>query len=173
MFMESSYLNVISILLYLILIFLAVTLTVTGAMVIIARLTRRIDEKKEIVRNRNVGIALVFSSFLWAIGNLTLQSIRPIMNSWYTLYSRGFDFGRGVTFALKIIGSLLIALGFGAVAIFLSIRVLMVLHRKIDEWEEIKNGNLAVAITISVTVVVVGMFFQPVVNAVIATVLRI
>lgn len=173
MFLESSYLSILSILLYLVLIFLSVILTVGGSMIIIGRLTRDIDERKEIVENRNLGIALVFGSFIWAIGSLCLQTIRPIMNDWYTTFARGFDLGTGLAFGLKILVSLGLALVFGALVIFLSIRALMVFHRRIHEWEEIRKGNLAVAVTISVTVVVVGLFFQPVVSAVISAIFRI
>jgi hypothetical protein len=173
MFLESAYLNVLSILLYLVLIFLSVILTVGGSMLIIARLTREIDEKKEIVDNRNVGIALVFGSFIWAIGNLCLQTVRPIMNDWYTTFTRGFDLETGLAFGLKIVVSLSLALVFGGLVIFVSIRALMFLHRRINEWKEIQKGNLAIAVTIAVTVIVVGMFFQPVVSAVISALLRL
>ena len=43
----------------------------------------------------------------------------------------------------------------------------MVLTRSINEWEEIKDGNHAVAIIISVTVVVVGMFFESIISTIV------
>ena len=48
----------------------------------------------------------------------------------------------------------------------------MILIKDIDEWEEIKQGNIAVAIVISITVVVVGMFFESIVSYIVINIFR-
>jgi uncharacterized BrkB/YihY/UPF0761 family membrane protein len=136
-----------------------------GSMIIITHLTRRtIYVKEEIVKNRNIGIALVLSSFIWTIGRMCIETIRPIMNVWYNTYASGFSLKSVLIFMLGILGSLLIALIVGAIIVFLSMRILMVINKDINEWEEIKRGNTAVALIISITVVVVGMFFESIVS---------
>jgi uncharacterized BrkB/YihY/UPF0761 family membrane protein len=136
-----------------------------GSMIIITHLTRRtIYVKEEIVKNRNIGIALVLSSFIWTIGRMCIETIRPIMNVWYNTYASGFSLKSVLIFVLGILGSLLIALIIGAIIVFLSMKVLMVINKDINEWEEIKRGNTAVALIISITVVVVGMFFESIVS---------
>lgn len=162
---ETSHLELFSTILYLLLIFLSVIISVMGSMIMITYLTRRtIYVKEEIVKNRNFGIALVLSSFIWTIGRMCIETIKPIMNVWYNTYASGFSLKSVLIFILGILGSLLIALVIGAIIVFLSIKILMVINKDINEWEEIKRGNTAVALIISITVVVVGMFFESIVS---------
>ncbi len=46
-------------------------------------------------------------------------------------------------------------------------KILMVINKDINEWEEIKNGNNSVAIIISITVIVIGLFFEPILSTII------
>jgi hypothetical protein len=171
MIYETPGLQILSILIYLFLIFISVIVAVMGSLVIIPLFTRKeIDEKEEIVKNRNIGIALVLGSFIWTIGRMCLEAVKPIMNAWYVNYSKGFTLVSAGKFTLGILGSLIIALLAGAITVFLAIKVLMVINKDINEWQEIKNGNTAVAVIISVTVVIVGMFFESVISAIVATI---
>jgi len=130
-------------------------------MIIISFLTRKkIHVKKEIVRNRNIGIALVLGSFIWAIGRMCFESIKPIMNIWYSTFASGFDSRTALLFAVGIVGSMLNALIIGAVVVYLSSKLLMDMTRGINSWEEMKRGNIVVGINISINVVLVGMFFE-------------
>jgi hypothetical protein len=170
---ETPSLEVISTIIYLVLVFASVILSVMGSMVILTFLTRRrIDVKEEIVYNRNIGIAMVLSSFIWTIGQMCLESIKPIMNVWYNTLGSGFTFKSGLSFAVGILGSLINALIIGALTVFLSLKVLMIINKNIDEWEEIKRGNIAVAIVISITVIVVGMFFESIISYIVTSIFR-
>jgi uncharacterized membrane protein YjfL (UPF0719 family) len=166
MIFHDTTLDVISTGVYILLIFISAVITIMGSLMIITWLTRkRMHEKEEIVRNRNVGVAIVLGSFIWTIGRMCLEAIKPIMNAWYSGWQSGFSFTSGLILAGRILASLLIALIVGAVTVYMAIKILMVLTREINEWEQIKNGNIAVAIMIGITVVVVGMFFEPVVSS--------
>lgn len=168
MIFHDTTLNVISTIVYVILILISAVITVMGSLMIIPWLTRKqIDEKEEIVQNRNVGIAIVLGSFIWTIGRMCLEAIRPIMNAWYSGWASGFSFASGLLMAGKILASLLIALLVGTFTVFMSVKILMFLTKDVNEWEEIKNGNLAVAIIIGITVIVVGMFLEPVVSSIV------
>ena len=174
MIYETHGLPLISTVIYVLLIFLSVIIAIMGSLIIIPFFTRRaIDEKKEIVKNRNIGIALVLGSFIWTIGRMCFETIHPMMDAWYSKYSVGFDFKSLLSLILGIIGSLLIALIIGALTVYLSIKLLMVLTRDINEWEEIKDGNIAVAIVLSVTVIVVGMFFESLISYIVANLFSI
>ena len=70
---------------------------------------------------------------------------------------------------LGILGAQVIALIIGAITIFIAVKILMVFTKGIDEWEEIKNGNAAVAAIISVTVIVVGMFFESIISTIVVS----
>lgn len=168
---ETTGLELLSTIIYVILIFASVILSVMGSIIILSFLTRReIDVKEEIAFNQNIGIALILSSFIWTIGRMCLESAKPIMNEWYNTWASGITFISALTFAGAILGGLLIALIFGAITVYLALKILMILIKDIDEWEEIKQGNIAVAIVISVTVVVVGMFFESIVSYIVTNI---
>lgn len=168
---ETPGIELFSTLIYLVLVFASVILAVMGSIIILTVLTRRrIDVKEEIVYNRNIGIALVLSSFIWTIGQMCLSSIKPIMNVWYGSYASGFTLKSGVIFTLGILCALLTALIISAIAIYLSLKVLMAITKRINEWQEIKQGNLAVAVVISITVIVVGMFFESIISYIITNI---
>lgn len=151
---------------YLFLIFVSVIVAVMGSLLLIRLLTRRrIDVKEEIVQNCNLGIAMVLASFIWTIGSMALETIKPIMNAWYGFFAEGgIRFAGLGAFLGRVFGSMLLALVIGAVTVMMSIKVLMVINRDINEWEEIKGGNTAVAVVLAVTVIVAGLFFQSVVS---------
>lgn len=162
---DASNLQMLSTIIYLILIFVSAIISVMGSMIILSFLTRKkIHVKEEIVRNRNIGIALVLGSFIWTIGRMCFESIKPIMNVWYNTFASGFDSRTALLFAVGIVGSMLNALIIGAIVVYLSIKLLMVMTGDINEWEEMKRGNIAVGIIISITVVVVGMFFEYIIS---------
>jgi hypothetical protein len=162
---ETPGLEIFSTIIYAFLIFVSVIISVIGSMILISFLTRReVDVKEEIVYNRNVGIAIVLGSFIWTLGRMCLESVKPIMNSWYSNYASGFTLSSALLFALGILGVLFTALTIGAITIYLAIKVLMIINKGIDEWHEIKQGNVAVAIVIGITVIVAGMFFESIIG---------
>jgi len=163
--MQTDNLQLLSTLMYLGLIFASVIISVIGSMTMISFLARKkIDVKEEIVCNRNVGMALVLGSFTWTIGRMCFQSIKPIMNIWYDRFASGFTLKPLFSFFVGIVGSLLAAIFIGAVTVYFSIKILTVITKDINEWEEMKRGNAAVGIVISITVIVAGMFFESIVS---------
>ncbi len=151
---------------YLFLIFISVIVAVMGSLLLIRFLThKRIDVKEEIVQNCNLGIALVLASFIWTIGSMALETIRPIMNAWYGSFADGGVQMPGLgVFLSKVFGAMMMALIIGAFTVMMALKVLMVINRDINEWEEIKGGNTAVAVVMAVTVTLSGLFFQSVVS---------
>ncbi|MCK4763869.1 MAG: DUF350 domain-containing protein [Candidatus Aminicenantes bacterium] len=168
MFYETPDIQFFSTIIYLVLILFSAVIAIMGSILIISFFTgRAINEKEEIVANRNIGMALVLGSFIWTIGRMCFETVKPTMNAWYSAYSAGFNIKTALKLTLGILGSQVIALIIGAVTIYISVKGLMIFTRGINEWEEIKNGNNAVAIIISVTVVVVGMFFESIISTIV------
>jgi len=168
----TDNLQLLSTIIYISLIFASVIISVMGSIIIITFLTRKkIQVKEEIVKNKNIGIALVLGSFIWTIGRMCFESIKPIMNVWYSSYASGFSTKSIFSFVLGIFGSLLAALIIGAIAVYLSIKVLTVINKDINEWEEMKLHNVAVGIVISITVIVVGMFFETIVSYIVMNII--
>ncbi|MEN8153754.1 MAG: DUF350 domain-containing protein [Acidobacteriota bacterium] len=172
---EAPQIQLISTLIYLLLIFLSVIIAIYGSLILIPFITGKFFmkfsdlrfKKFEIIKSSNIGIALVLSSFIWTIGRMCLETVKPVMNAWYYNYSTGFSFKTALKLIFGILGSLITALIIGAIAIYISIKIIMTLTKGIDEWEEIKKGNTAVAIVLSVTVIVVGMFFESIISSIV------
>lgn len=168
---ETPGIELLSTIIYLVLVFASLIISVMGSMVILSYLTRhKIDVKEEIIYNRNVGLALVLGSFIWTIGQMCISSMKPIMNVWYTQFATGFTAGTAFSFAVGILGSLLNALIIGTITVFLSLKILMVINKETDEWQEIKRGNIAIAIIISITVIVAGMFFESIISYIVTNI---
>lgn len=168
MFYETPNIQFVSTVIYFLLILISALIAVMGSIVLMSWFTSKtIDEKEEIVENRNIGMALVLASFIWTIGRMCFETIKPTMNAWYTAYSAGFNLKTIMKLTLGILGAQVIALIIGAITIFISIKILMVFTRQINEWEEVKDGNNAVAVIISVTVIIVGMFFESIISTIV------
>ncbi len=168
---ETPGLEILSTLIYLVLVFASLIISVMGSVVILSFLTRRrIDVKEEIIYNRNVGLALVLGSFIWTIGQMCLSSIKPIMNVWYTEFAGGFTAGAAFSFAFGILGAMLNALIIGTITVFLSVKILMIINKETNGWQEIKRGNTAIAIIISITVIVAGMFFESIISYIVTNI---
>ena len=102
----------------------------------------------------------MLGSFIWTIGRMCIETLKPVMNGWYNAYATGFGIKNIFMFALAVFGSLLVSLLIGALTVYLSLKMLIMINKDINEWEEIKRGNIAVAMIISITVLVVGTFFE-------------
>jgi hypothetical protein len=162
---ESFSIQLFPTIIYLILIFVSVIMAVLGSIVLLTFFTSKsIRVKEQIVEKKNIGVALVLGSFIWTIGRMCFESIKPIMNSFYMNVASGFTLKTILFFIIEIFLSLLLALLMGAIIVYLSVKLLMVITKDIDEWEEIKQKNIAIAVIISVTVIVVGMFFEAIVS---------
>ena len=164
---ENNGFNLVSTIFYFALIFTAAIISVLGSIWIMMILTRKnIQEKKEIVQRHNVGTAMVLGAFIWTIGHMCFETVKPIMNVWYINYPAGITLKTGLLFCLGVIASLLVALVSGALVVFLALKLLMGITRDINEWQEIKSGNMAVAVVIGVTVIVLGMFVESIISSV-------
>ena len=159
--------HLLSTMIYLALIFAAAIISVLGSIWIMVFLTRKsIQEKKEIIRSHNIGTAMVLGAFIWTIGHMCFETIKPIMNVWYVNYPAGINLKTGLLFFLGVIASLFVALVSGALVVFLALKLLIGITRDIDEWEEIRKGNIAVAVVIGVTVIVLGMFIESIISTI-------
>ena len=157
--------QLLSTLLYFVLLFLAAIVAVVGSVLIISFMTGKgLREKREIVQRHNIGTAVVLGAFIWTIGRICLETVKPMMNVWYSNYAGGITLAKALLFSLGVIGALLIALVVGALVVFLALKLLMIITRDIDEWKEVQEGNMAVAVVIGVTVIVVGMFFESIIS---------
>ena len=100
---QSTDLHLMSTIIYLILIFVSVIVSIVGSFLIISFFTRKsFDKKEEILKKKNIGVALVLGSFIWTIARMCLETVKPIMNAWYMNYESGFTFKTGAAFKIAL-----------------------------------------------------------------------
>jgi uncharacterized membrane protein YjfL (UPF0719 family) len=144
---------------FLILVIIALT-TVFGAMLLISVFTREIDEKKEIIEKKNIAAGIVFLSFFWSVGMIIFETISPIMQKWYDLFSPGLSFLLLLRFLLFVLIVELGALLISVVIIYFSLKLIHLITRNINEWEEIKNQNVSLALVMGAVIIFLGYVFK-------------
>jgi uncharacterized membrane protein YjfL (UPF0719 family) len=113
-------------------------------------LTKDIDETKEL-KNNNIAVSILVSSFLFCIMLLIKASIGPSMETLGFAMIPINTSLKSVGFALlRIIIMFLISAVFAFVFLWVSVLVFMLLTSKIDEMQEIKKNNIAVSIIVAV-----------------------
>ncbi len=128
--------------------------------VLMRRLTHGINEVDEIARKANIAVALVRATFFGVISIVVWKALSPLMTSWANAIYIGIDLRAIGMFVLRFIVFLGAALAFSFVAILSSVRIFTWLTKDVDEWEEIRKGNVAIAITLTVLTVTVGYFIS-------------
>ena len=113
-------------------------------------LTKDIDETKEL-KNNNIAVSILVSSFLFCIMLLIKASIGPSMETLgFAMIPVNISL-KTVGFAiLRIIIMFLISAIFAFIFLWVSVIVFMLLTSKINEMQEIKKNNIAVSIIVAV-----------------------
>ena len=125
------------------------------------RLTPRIDEMKELQRG-NVAVGLVLASLVISISlviSAGIDNLLPLPNLG-KLSVNTFEV------LVKNLGGLLLTIILAIVAQFFAINVFDKLTHGIDEQQELKKGNLAVAILLSAIIIAVSLVIRSGVRAV-------
>lgn len=116
--------------------------------------TRGLDEREEL-RRANVAVGLVLGSALIAVAMILRPALAVDPAAW--------DAGRQVYLRALATGALQIALGLvlAVLALGLALLIFSFLTRGIDEIEELRKGNLAVAGLLGGVVIGVGLMISP------------
>lgn len=124
-------------------------------------ITKKIDDIKELKSN-NYSVALYNASILFAVAWVAKSSINGAISS-ITLLIRNPTTNitdilktSGIV-SLQIVVSVIIAFS----GIYISLRMFMALTKNIDEFKEIKNNNVSIAIILSAIVIIVALFIEP------------
>ncbi len=116
-------------------------------------LTKDINETKEL-KNNNIAVSILVSSFLFCIMLLIKESIGPSMETLsFTLIPVNISL-KNVGFAiLRILIMFIISSFFAFIFLWVSMLVFMLLTSKINEMQEIKKNNIAVSIMVGVLII--------------------
>lgn len=124
-----------------------------------SRLTVTINEEEELAHN-NTAVAILCGSFIFSLGYMMKSAVYPLVRDFFNILFGGGDTGR------ILLGFGLILLQFAAAlfistgTLWLGVRGFSWLTGNIDEFEEIRGNNTAVAILMAVIIITLVMFLR-------------
>ncbi len=124
------------------------------------KLTRQIDEEAEL-RQGNPAVGIVGAGFIFSLGLIMETALQPFLQ---TLFNTAVYSSEGAgriaaglgLMGLQFLGTLLIAV----LALALGLKVFHSLTRHIDEWAQIRQGNIAVALITAAMTVTLALFLR-------------
>lgn len=107
---------------------------------------------------KNVSVAIILSSVLLSMGILIQETADPIMNVLRLLTTQDLSYQ---AIFLKLLKVMMIYLGlaifFGFVVNAIGILLFTLLTRNVNEWKEIKENNISVALITAVIIIVLTL----------------
>jgi uncharacterized membrane protein YjfL (UPF0719 family) len=121
-----------------------------------SKLTKNIDELKEIKEN-NCAVALILAATLLSVAMIIKQASFPMISIFQTIIEKGISFGGLIKILGISLSAILISMAISVIAIWLAIQIFIRLTKEIDEWNEIKKNNTAIAIILAALILIVGI----------------
>ena len=120
---------------------------------VFSRITKGMDEEKELARG-NPAIGIIIASIFFAIALVVQSGIAGI--SVGIMKALAGDWLAIVASLIQLILGIILAIG----AIYLALNILDRLTKGVDEFEEIKKGNVAVALMMAGVIVSTAIIIQ-------------
>ena len=126
---------------------------------VLNKITKGIDEEKELAKG-NVAVGIVVAAVFFAIAIVVQSGVAGVSVGVGSALSSGF----GSTDAYIAIGVAILQLILGIIlavaSIYIALRVLDKMTKGIEEFEELKKGNVAVALEMAGVIVAVALIVQ-------------
>jgi uncharacterized membrane protein YjfL (UPF0719 family) len=148
--------------------FLLGLLVAVGSFFIFARLNRQVDEISELKAN-NVAVAILHASMMLAAALIIQRAVGPAISALQTALFTRPDWASLLKVMGLAAGYLVITILIALVTITISIRLFTALTRQLNEMEELRKNNSAVAIVLGAIVVIMSLFLAQGVDALLAS----
>jgi uncharacterized membrane protein YjfL (UPF0719 family) len=123
-------------------------------------LTKNIDEISEMKKN-NIAVGILNGAFVFGIMIVINSALEPAnQDLQHAIGGDNIDFVVVLLSVLRIAGFLIGAAVFAFVIIWISMKCFMLLTKGIDEMNEIKNNNVAVALLIAILIISAAFLLQ-------------
>jgi uncharacterized membrane protein YjfL (UPF0719 family) len=126
---------------------------------VLNKITKGIDEEKELAKG-NVAVGIVVAAVFFAIAIVVQSGVAGVSVGIGSALASGL----GSTDALIAIGGAILQLVLGIIlavaSIYLALRVLDKMTKGVEEFEELKKGNVAVALEMAGVIVAVALIVQ-------------
>lgn len=141
---------------------LAVILAVVALYIgfsVLTRITKGIDEEKELAKG-NVAVGIVVASVFFAIAFVVQAGVAGVSSGLSKALGVGILTLDGILIVSAAVFQLIIGIALAIGAIYLALNVLDKLTKGIEEFEEIKKGNVAVAVMMGGVIISVAVIIQ-------------
>ncbi|MFA4956693.1 MAG: DUF350 domain-containing protein [Candidatus Methanoperedens sp.] len=126
---------------------------------VLGKITKGIDEEKEIAKG-NTAVGILVASVFIAIGIVVQSGVSGISVGILQAMKVGILSGGGIAILLVSILQLVLGIVLAIAAIYLALNVLDRLTKGIDEFAELKKGNVAVALEMAGVIITVAIIIQ-------------
>ncbi|CAG0981184.1 hypothetical protein METP2_01983 [Methanosarcinales archaeon] len=126
---------------------------------VLGKITKGIDEEKEIAKG-NTAVGILVASVFIAIGIVVQSGVAGISVGISQAINAGLMSSLGITIIVVSIVQLILGIVLAIVAIYLALNILDKLTKGIDEFAELKKGNVAVALEMAGVIITVAIIIQ-------------
>ncbi|OPX65460.1 DUF350 domain-containing protein [Methanoregula sp. PtaB.Bin085] len=125
---------------------------------VLGKITRGIDEEKELAQG-NAAVGILVASVFIAIAVVVQSGVTGLSVGINKAISLGFN-SDGILAVVVAIFQLLVGIVLAIAAIYLALNILDRLTSGVNEFEELKKGNVAVALEMAGVIIAVAVIIQ-------------
>ena len=126
---------------------------------VLGKITKGIDEEKEIAKG-NTAVGILVASVFIAIGIVVQSGVSGISVGISQAMKAGITTAGGIGIIIVSIFQLVLGIVLAIAAIYLALNILDKLTKGIDEFAELKKGNVAVALEMAGVIITVAIIIQ-------------
>ena len=126
---------------------------------VLGKITKGIDEEKEIAKG-NTAVGILVASVFIAIGIVVQSGVSGISVGISQAINAGILSSLGITILIVSVLQLVLGIVLAIVAIYLALNILDKLTKGIDEFAELKKGNVAVALEMAGVIITTAVIIQ-------------
>ncbi len=125
---------------------------------VLGKITKGIDEEKEISKG-NIAVGILIASVFISIGIVVQSGVSGVSKGLSTAIQGGNLLDQLIPIGMSIL-QLILGIILAIAAIYLALNVLDKLTKGIEEFEELKKGNIAVALEMSGVIITTAIIIQ-------------
>jgi uncharacterized membrane protein YjfL (UPF0719 family) len=126
---------------------------------VFGRITKDVDEQKELAKG-NVAFGIIVAAVFIAIGIVVQSGVAGISMGISKAATLGFTSVDGIIVIIVAILQLVLGVLLAIGAIYLALNILDRFTKELKEFEELKKGNVAVALEIAGVIIAVALIIQ-------------
>jgi len=126
---------------------------------VLGKITKGIDEEKELAKG-NVAVGVLVASVFIAIALVVQSGVSGLSVGINKALSLGILSGDGILTIIIAVVQLLLGIVLAVAAIYLALNILDKLTKGVEEFEELKKGNVAVALEMAGVIIAVAVIIQ-------------